>query len=132
MFPLTSGYAAGRQKNAGPRKSKAKRMQTLTINKADKGKTLEASVDTTVELRLPENPTTGYRWKADDLDGSVLVQKEARFEVGSPAIGEGGTRIFRYQAVAPGSASLRLKLFREWEGDSSILERFEVVVLVKK
>lgn len=107
-------------------------MQTLIVTKTDTGKSFEVQVDTVVEVRLPENPTTGFRWKAYDVDEAHLRQQEARFESGGPAVGEGGTRIFQFRAVAPGRAVLRLKLFREWEGDASILDRFEVTLSLKK
>ena len=43
-------------------------------------------------------------------------------------IGAGGTRTFTFIAKNAGTVDLQLKLWREWEGDSSIRERFEVTI----
>jgi inhibitor of cysteine peptidase len=46
-------------------------------------------------------------------------------------VGAGGTRIFEFQAAGAGSTTLRFKQFRAWEGDSSIIGKFEIKVNVK-
>jgi inhibitor of cysteine peptidase len=103
-------------------------MNTVKLKKSDTGTTIEVQVGDSVEVRLPENPTTGYRWQAYDIDQSILAQKDVQYEPGGPAIGEGGTRIFRFDVVGPGQSQLQAKLLREWQGDSSIIDRFAAAV----
>jgi inhibitor of cysteine peptidase len=43
-------------------------------------------------------------------------------------VGRGGTRTFTFIGKNAGTVDLQLKLWREWEGDSSIRERFEVTI----
>ena len=82
-----------------------------------------------LEVRLPENPTTGYRWAVDSVDTRVLQLDTTPYEPATDAgVGGGGTRVFRFSVAGSGSSVLRLKLWREWEGDQSILERFEVTI----
>jgi inhibitor of cysteine peptidase len=45
-----------------------------------------------------------------------------------PRPGRGGTRTFTFIAKSDGTVDLQLKLLRQWEGDSSIRERFEVTI----
>jgi inhibitor of cysteine peptidase len=46
-------------------------------------------------------------------------------------VGGGGQRTFTFVAQKPGSVTLQLKLWREWEGDSSVTERFGVTINVR-
>jgi inhibitor of cysteine peptidase len=85
----------------------------------------------TIEVRLPENPTTGYRWAISDHDQKVLPFQGDRFVSPTTQVGAGGTRVFEFQAAGAGSTTLRLKQFRAWEGDSSIIGKFEIKVNVK-
>jgi predicted secreted protein len=39
-------------------------------------------------------------------------------------VGSGGTRELRFRATAPGTASLELKHWQPWGGESSVVERF--------
>jgi inhibitor of cysteine peptidase len=66
-----------------------------------------------VVIRLPENPTTGYRWRVDDVDDRVLTLESSTFEPPEPPIpGAGGWRAIHLRAVGPGTARLHLALGR--------------------
>jgi len=73
-----------------------------------------------VPVRLKENPGTGYRWSVEQADG-LTVEETIK---GGVAPGAAGLREFRFRAGAPGSHRLRLRHWRDWEGEASIIGRF--------
>lgn len=83
-----------------------------------------------VSLRLHENASTGYRWAFDDLDTKVVAAHEGTYLPRGKAVGSGGDVQWTLEAKAPGTAQVRLKLWRRWEGDSSIQKRFAVTLIV--
>lgn len=105
-------------------------MEALRLTKQDDGRVVGVSSRGEIVLTLPESPTTGYRWQLGELDERVLKRGESTFEPDSRAVGSGGVRVFHVTAVGEGEATLRAKHWREWAGDSSVTERFEVTVRV--
>ena len=106
-------------------------VSNITLTEVDKGKTIDVHQGTEVLIRLKENPTTGYRWAIDQIDDTVLPLQSSNFSsTPSAGVGAGGTRIFTFTAKQPGTVHLQLKLWREWQGDSSIIERYDVTIQV--
>jgi inhibitor of cysteine peptidase len=104
---------------------------TATLTEADNGKDVDAHVGDTIVLRLPENPTTGYRWAFDDLDTAAVGAQEGDHTRSSEAVGSGGEKTWSLTPTAPGATPVKLKLWRHWEGDSSVKKRFSVTLSVK-
>ena len=106
-------------------------MSNITLTEADNGRTIDVPQGAEVLIRLEENPTTGYRW-AFDLDDDAVLAPQASDLASAPgaAVGGGGSRTFTFTAGQPGTAHLQFKLWREWEGDSSIVERYGVTIAV--
>ncbi len=106
---------------------------SLALTAADSGKTLEVSSGDTLSIQLAENPTTGYRWaiQTSDEPGLKLQNSEFSPQSAGVGVGVGGQRIFTFRAASSGTAHLQLKEWRQWEGDRSILNRFELTVQVK-
>jgi len=102
-----------------------------TLTDGDNGGSLDLHVGDTLLLRLPENATTGYRWSFDGLDTTILSARDGEYARSSDAVGSGGDRTWTLTPNAAGTTTLRLKLWREWEGDSSIKKRFEVTLAIK-
>lgn len=98
----------------------------IVLTSAHRGASIQASVGDVIVVRLPENPTTGYRWKSDPSSGLALTGDD--YTIMSTAPGAGGERILRFDVRAPGAFSLRLILVREWEASRAPLDRFEVTV----
>jgi inhibitor of cysteine peptidase len=74
-----------------------------------------------LEVRLPGNPSTGFRWEFSLGSQGVLRQDgEPRFERGdSPpgVVGAGGTEVFRFVPVGAGVQDLSFAYRRPWEKD---------------
>jgi inhibitor of cysteine peptidase len=107
-------------------------MSTITLTQADKGKSITVHTGDEIVIMLPENPTTGYRWAIDQTDENMLIAQTPTFSsTPGGAIGSGGTRTFTFTAKQPGTAHLQLKLLRAWQGDSSIIDRYDVTIQVQ-
>lgn len=80
-----------------------------------------------MEINLSENPSTGFRWSLEKMDADRLTLLSSDYvPADSSEVGRSGKRIWRFKAVSPGNAHVALKRWREWEGDKSIVERFEI------
>lgn len=101
-----------------------------SLTESDNGKTIPLKVGAEATLRLPENPSTGYRWALDAADSSIAAVSQATEEAGGSAPGAGGAAQWTIRAAAPGSTTIKLKRWRPWEGDSSVVERYQITVTV--
>ncbi len=101
----------------------------MILNNQDNGRTIEVEAQSVVTVRLDENPSTGYRWNIETAEGLELVGDN--FERIRDTIGAGGVRIFQFRASKAGSHRLNIRKWRDWEGESSIIERFYVTIVVK-
>lgn len=106
-------------------------MPQVTLTQADNGKSVQVKPGDLIVIHLGENPTTGYRWAVDQINSEVisLVNSDYAQSPGT-GIGGGGERTFTFNAVKTGHSLIRLKLWREFQGDSSIIQRFDVTVQV--
>ena len=101
----------------------------VTLTEASNGEAVEIRNGDAIEVMLPENATTGFRWQVVHAVGLV---EEPAADQGSPPpvpeehhqIGAGSTRRFRFRARTPGTGRLELKLWREFEGERSVSKRF--------
>ena len=104
---------------------------TITLTRADNGNAVALGVGDRLVLRLEENPTTGYRWALETHDDNVVSLLHQEYGT-SPhaAVGGGGQRSWTFIAQKAGTDTLQLKLWRPWEGESSITRRFTVTLHV--
>ncbi len=105
-------------------------MNHLTLTEEDKDKTFNIAEGDSLVIQLRENPTTGYVWAMTGYD-DVLILQESSYTPVSAAIGSNGTRRFLLLAKKPGTITLKLKQWREWEGDASIVEAFSIGIQVQ-
>jgi inhibitor of cysteine peptidase len=108
-------------------------MATVRLTEADSQRQVVVSSGDVVEVRLPENPTTGYRWHAEMEPPGGLLAEEDRMEagVGGSQPGAGGTRVLSFRTGSPGVVRLRLKLRREWEAETPVQAQHEFSIEVK-
>jgi inhibitor of cysteine peptidase len=100
----------------------------ITLTDHDNGTTVTAHVGDTVEVRLAENATTGYRWAAEYVDAAVVELLDTSADYPASGIGASGVTVFRVLVQGAGSGSLGFKCWRPWEGDDGVLRRFAVVI----
>jgi inhibitor of cysteine peptidase len=76
------------------------------------------------EVKLPANPSTGFRWTLESYDAEHFSCLETEYVAATTArMGAPGTRVFYFKqkegAVCPESTTLRFLYGRSWETDSS-------------
>lgn len=96
----------------------------MIVTRADAGATFSLKVGETLVLELPEMPSSGYRWSFDRLDETRVVVVHSAYRGKDDRAGAGGVATWTLRASAPGKALVKLKRWRQWEGDRSIVERF--------
>jgi inhibitor of cysteine peptidase len=106
-------------------------MQTLQLTMNDNGKIINASAEAVIFITLEGNATTGYRWEPEEIKHSIVSNVQHHVEAASSmAAGAGGSFVFRLSGLKPGSSKVALKYWKPWEGDNSILKRFEITLHV--
>jgi inhibitor of cysteine peptidase len=106
-------------------------MAEIVVSRLQQGASVELRPGDTLVVHLPETPSTGFRWAARTIPASVLTPSGDSYVPGPDSgIGGGGTRYLRFRALGAGSHELSLVLWRDWEGESSITDRFSIVVIV--
>ena len=105
-------------------------MIRIVVTPTDDGRTIDLPALGTIEVRLPEFPQSLYQWTPYPIERHLLSMTAQRFYANRSKADAGGNRVFEFQAGNVGSTTLRFKLFRAWEGDKSIIEKFEVTVNV--
>jgi predicted secreted protein len=103
-------------------------LQRIVVTRADHGRTIDLPVQCTLEIRLPEHPSTLYPWAAYHNDRNLLSRSRQKFFFDRSKDGVGGNRILGFPAGNAGSTTLRFKLFWAWEGDGSIIDRLELTL----
>ena len=95
-------------------------MSEIGVTQGYNGTVVQARVNDTVSIELPENPTTGFRWTCEEGGATVISRIGDEFRMGTgSAMGQGGTRVFRFAAVRSGTAQVRCVLARAWEGGTA-------------
>lgn len=87
----------------------------LELDQGDVPREHTVRVGEEVVLRLPENPTTGFRWTLSTGTCGVLSWESDSYTASGAELGSPGVRVFRMRAAAPGLAELRLHRRRRWE-----------------
>lgn len=107
--------------------------QTVSLSKADAGKTIDLKPGDEIEIKLEGNITTGYAWEASDFDDTVLemIGEEPEYKSDSSLVGAGGLFTFRFRARAAGNTTLNLIYYRSFEPDVPPIETFNVTVNVR-
>nr|WP_277349605.1 protease inhibitor I42 family protein [Planosporangium thailandense] len=91
----------------------------------DGGSTVVVSSGDTLEVVLPQNASTGYRWELELADGLTVV--EDRHLPPSPERpGAAGCRLFVLRVHEPGI--LRARLRRPWEPVEAVAQSYTVCV----
>lgn len=102
----------------------------MQIDDTRNGGEVEVRLGATFKLRLPENPTTGFRWHLVSSGEPSTALLEESFLPQSTAPGASGVHRWRFQAEQGGTATIRLALRRRWQEDAAPDQMFEVRVRV--
>jgi len=91
----------------------------IVVEQGQSGQTVDLPVGQVMELRLAENPTTGYRWRfvADGTPTCVIVSDRFEGPAGPP--GAGGEHTWQIKAARPGDCDIALRYARSFESKSA-------------
>ena len=107
-------------------------MNQRIIDRTYHNKTLDINVGDTLTIILNENPSTGYRWKLDQVNEEIISLEDSKYTPDTKSqIGGGGNRTFSFKSVSTGMTTIGLGLMREGERDRTPTEQFQVSVQVR-
>jgi inhibitor of cysteine peptidase len=88
----------------------------IVLDEAASGRTFDLRIGQVIELRLKQNPGTGFAWQVAQSGAPACRIAEDRFVPPSPASpGRPGTRVWRIEGVAAGICALAFAYARAWE-----------------
>jgi inhibitor of cysteine peptidase len=104
----------------------------VELTGADNDKYFEVRTGDTIIVRLYENRTTGFHWTAMKGAENIITLVSSDFTLfPSSGVGGGGQRVMAFEAKKSGSDRLRIKLWREWEGEESVKNHFDIAITVR-
>lgn len=104
----------------------------VVIGPNDNKKVVRVKKDSTIQLRLPENSSTGYTWQFTQSTGGecvVFLGQQSLIPENDPAmVGKPGLAVFSFKAQQKGTLEMALSNYRSWEGLDSKIESFQVTI----
>jgi inhibitor of cysteine peptidase len=106
---------AAQPASAAPTSSK---VQTLEVNRSHNGQMARLRVGNVMIVRLPGNPASGYQWQTGTANTQTMRMTVRPQYSPSPAgAAASGTYTFVFEAVQPGTGSIRLYYVRPNESN---------------
>ncbi|HEY2181029.1 MAG TPA: ImmA/IrrE family metallo-endopeptidase [Solirubrobacteraceae bacterium] len=109
------------------------RADVWDVNEIRRARNLRLRVDDELHVRLPEIPTSGYRWDVD-VGGAALRPVLDELETDLHAqerLGSALRRHLWWRAIEPGSATMSLRLVRQWQDSGAALDGLELELTVQ-
>ena len=91
----------------------------IVIDQNQSGQTIDLPVGQVMELRLAENPTTGYRWTIIANGAPVCLVVSDQFDGPSGPPGKGGEHRWQIKGAAIGECDIAMKYRRSFEQDTA-------------
>ena len=107
-------------------------MATLRISSEHDGAHLQAKIGDNIELRLPENPTTGYRWSIESPVDDLRVKADGYEGAQRPGIGAGNLRSLTLELRRAGPLVLHLLRYQAWQPKDLADAEFRCVIDVSQ
>ena len=90
----------------------------VVVDQGQSGQTVNLPLGQVIELRLAENPTTGYRWAFVTDGAPACAVVGDRFESGSATPGQGGEHSWTIKGVQPGTCGIAMQYRRSFQPDA--------------
>ncbi len=104
----------------------------LELDETEAGKTIELAAGDTVEIRLSENATTGYRWTLRSIDTLICeVVMEERHGAATTVPGASGSHVWQLKAIQAGVCEIEIAYGRPWQADESPARTFKIKLRVR-
>jgi inhibitor of cysteine peptidase len=92
-------------------------------------KEIDLATGESLEVRLRENRTTGYKWIIESSASPECALTNDAFEA-ADAIGQPGTHLWEFRAERAGAADIKLSYRRPWEENQRPAASFALHVRV--
>jgi inhibitor of cysteine peptidase len=102
----------------------------MRVQESADGRTIELRVGQELELRLAENPTTGYRWQLESSGEPAVALLDDRFDPPEGGYGRGGSHGWRFRARQTGEGRIALASRRGRDAGGAAARTFAVAVRV--
>lgn len=98
------------------------------LDESHDGQEIAVSLGETVEVCLPENPTTGFRWRVEWAGDAVGEPLDDHYDPPDGPPGASGRHCWRYRVARPGAARLSFQARRAWDvaGGRTVTYRLRV------
>jgi inhibitor of cysteine peptidase len=107
-------------------------LKMITLDQAANNTEVILTVGQEVEIVLPENPTTGYRWEIQDSGEPVCSAIANRFDAPSAGTpGRGGVRHWQFRAERAGSCRIDLIYQRASDREARPAQTFSLTARVQ-
>jgi len=104
-----------------------------SFDQTNNGETHNISLDAEIQLRLPENPTTGFTWNLSVTPGiSILNDTYIPDDTSGKLVGSGGTHIWTLKVLQPGEQVISGVYRRSWEPSTENATRFSLSLIVEE
>jgi inhibitor of cysteine peptidase len=105
--------------------------EVLRLDEDSNGREISLRQNQVVEIRLPENPTTGYRWMVISTgDPACSLTSDSYDAPSSTLLGKTGTRTLRFKAAKAGRGKIELVYRRPWEQAAPPARTFIIYIRV--
>src|SRR5450755_218745 len=102
----------------------------MRVGEEANGRTLDLIVGATLDLVLPENRSTGFRWELSSPGHPVATVEHDSYEAAAGPPGRPGRHTWVFRAVEPGEERYQLAYRRSWEGEKPPAQSFSLVLRV--
>jgi inhibitor of cysteine peptidase len=102
----------------------------VLIDQSQAGQSVDLPLGQVVELRLKENPTTGFSWSFTANGAPNCAVLGDSFTGGSGQPGQGGEHAWRIKAVRAGPCMIALVYRRPFEQGTAPAQSFEIRIEV--
>jgi inhibitor of cysteine peptidase len=107
-------------------------VEPYLFDQTNNGETYTVPLDGEVQLRLPENPSTGYSWNIALPSGLVIMNDSyVPNATSDQVVGSGGIHTWFLKAVLPGTQTIHGVYARPWESTPTGGE-FQLTLLVQE
>ena len=104
----------------------------VQVDESQDGNEIELLMGEPFEIRLAENPTTGFRWVLESGGAPACILVEDLYQAPVATPGAGGIHRWWFQPAQIGEGSIGLCYRRSWEGQGAAARTFSLRVRVTK
>jgi inhibitor of cysteine peptidase len=103
----------------------------VTVDRKANNTQVVLTIGEDLQVTLPENPTTGFRWQLEASGEPLLQLLDEDFDSSAVAAGSGGNRRWRFKAVHKGATTIEMVYRRIWQKGQSPAETFRLTINVE-